>query len=165
MARQVSCDTPAGPRQLDPQMAKRLPLRILLAEDNVVNQKVALRMLERMGYRADVVANGLEALEALTRQAYDVILMDVHMPEMGGLEATQHICQQWPTALQPRIIAITANAMPGDREACLAVGMDDYISKPVQAGALRAALERCDPRQTNSRLPDGTPTLVPRVCS
>jgi PAS domain S-box-containing protein len=148
-ARQVSCVTPVSPRQLELQMAEWLPLRILLAEDNVVNQKVALQMLKRMGYRADVVANGLEVLEALARQSYDVILMDVHMPEMGGLEATQRICQQWPTAHRPRIIAMTANAMQGDREACLTRGMDDYISKPVLSGALRAALLRCCSRDTS----------------
>jgi CheY-like chemotaxis protein len=147
--RQVRGVTPAGPRQLAPQIVERLPLRILLAEDNVVNQKVALRMLERLGYRADVVANGLEVLEALARQSYDVILMDVHMPEMDGLEATRRICQQWSTAHRPWIIAMTANAMQGDREECLAVGMDDYISKPVQAGTLEAALTRCCPRETS----------------
>ena len=148
-AGQVRSVTPAGPPQLDSQMTERLPLRILLAEDNVVNQKVALRMLERMGYRADVVANGLEVLEALARQSYDVILMDVHMPEMDGLEATRRICQQWSTAHRPRIIAMTANAMQGDREACLAIGMDDYISKPMQAGALGEALTRWCLRNTS----------------
>jgi CheY-like chemotaxis protein len=148
-ARQVCGVMPAALRQLAPQMAERLPLRVLLAEDNVVNQKVALRMLERLGYRADVVANGLEVLEALARQSYDVILMDVHMPEMDGLEATRRICQQWSTAHRPWIIAMTANAMQGDREACLAIGMDDYISKPVQADILGAALTRCGPRETS----------------
>jgi PAS domain S-box-containing protein len=161
-ARQVSCVVSASPRQLDRQMAERLPLRILLAEDNMVNQKVALRMLERMGYRADVVANGLEVLEALARQSYDVILMDVHMPEMGGLEATRRICQQWPTAHRPRIIAMTANAMQGDREACLAIGMDDYISKPVQSSALEAVLTRCCPRETSELVPAAAVSTHPQ---
>jgi CheY-like chemotaxis protein len=152
-ARQMNCITSASPRPLNTQLVERQPLRILLAEDNVVNQKVALRMLERMGYRADVVANGLEVIEALARQFYDVILMDVHMPEMGGLEATRRICQQWPTTRRPRIIAMTANAMQGDREACLTIGMDDYISKPVQAGALLAALTRCCPRDASELTP------------
>jgi CheY-like chemotaxis protein/HPt (histidine-containing phosphotransfer) domain-containing protein len=128
----------------DPQMAQRHPLRILLAEDNVVNQKVALRLLEKMGYRADLAANGLEVLEALrqTKQAYDVLLMDIHMPEMDGSEATRHIRQSWPPSEQPYIIAMTANALPGDREQYLAVGMDDYISKPVQVHELVRALNQ-----------------------
>jgi CheY-like chemotaxis protein/nitrogen-specific signal transduction histidine kinase len=151
-ARQMNCITSASPRPLNTQLVERQPLRILLAEDNVVNQKVALRMLEHMGYRADVVANGLEVLEALARQPYDVVLMDVHMPEMGGLEATRRICQQWPTTRRPRIIAMTANAMQGDREACLTIGMDDYISKPVQSSALLAALTHCCPRDTSEHM-------------
>jgi CheY-like chemotaxis protein len=107
-----------------------------------VNQKVAGRILERMGYRADVAANGLEALEALKRQTYDVVFMDVHMPEMDGFEATQQICQRWAPAERPRIIAMTASAMQGDREKCLEAGMDDYVSKPVRVEELQAALER-----------------------
>src|SRR5262249_11818738 len=128
---------------LDPGMAKRLPLRILLAEDNLVNQRVALRTLERLGYRADIAANGLEVLDALERQPYDVMLMDMQMPEMDGLEATRQICRRWPPTHRPRIIAMTANAMQGDRELCLEAGMDDYISKPVRIDDLIAALERC----------------------
>jgi PAS domain S-box-containing protein len=126
--------------QFDPEMAQRLPLRILLAEDNAVNQKVALRLLERMGYRADVAGNGLEALAALQRQPYDVVLMDVQMPEMDGLEASRRIKQDWPPDARPRIIAMTANAMQGDREKCLAAGMDDYITKPIHTEDLVAAL-------------------------
>jgi CheY-like chemotaxis protein/HPt (histidine-containing phosphotransfer) domain-containing protein len=133
---------PARPA-IDAAMAERLPLRILLAEDNIVNQKVALRTLERMGYRADVAANGIEALDALERQSYDVVLMDMQMPEMDGLEATRRICKRWLPTRRPRIIAMTANAMRGDREQCLDAGMDDYISKPVRIEDLVAALERC----------------------
>ncbi|MBD1940234.1 PAS domain S-box protein [Microcoleus sp. FACHB-68] len=137
-------------RQLPPvdsQPAPRLPLRILLAEDNVVNQKVALHLLERLGYRADVAGNGLEVLEALHRQPYDVVLMDVHMPEMDGLEAARQICQQWDDPKQrPQIIAMTANAMQGDREMCLQAGMDDYISKPIRMPVLVEALEKCQPK-------------------
>jgi CheY-like chemotaxis protein len=115
-------------------------LRILLAEDNIVNQKVALMMLERLGYRADVVANGLEVLEAVKRQPYDVVLMDVQMPEMDGLEATSQLLEKCPDHSRPRVIGMTAHAMVGDRERCLEAGMDDYLSKPVQIAALDAVL-------------------------
>jgi CheY-like chemotaxis protein/HPt (histidine-containing phosphotransfer) domain-containing protein len=134
---------PKAQPQFDTAIALRHPLRILLAEDNVVNQKVALRILERMGYRADVAANGLEVLEALERQHYDVVLMDVQMPEMDGVETTQRIREQWMDGERPWIVAMTAHALSGDRERCLGVGMDDYISKPVRVEELMAALERC----------------------
>jgi PAS domain S-box-containing protein len=127
--------------QFDEGLGQRLPLRILLAEDNTVNQKLALRLLERMGYRADLAANGLEVLEALQRQRYDVILMDVQMPEMDGLEASRAIQEEWPAEEHPRIVAMTANAMQGDREECLAAGMHDYLTKPIQFKALQEALE------------------------
>jgi CheY-like chemotaxis protein len=123
-------------------MASRHPLKILLAEDNAFNQKLATHLLEQMGYQADLAANGLEAIQSLERQHYDVILMDVQMPEMDGLEATRRICARWPRDTRPQIIAMTANAMQGDREMCLQVGMDDYISKPIRVTELAAALER-----------------------
>ncbi|MEW6731934.1 MAG: two-component regulator propeller domain-containing protein [Acidobacteriota bacterium] len=132
----------ASAQKFDKELASRIPLRILLAEDNAVNQKVALRILERMGYKADVAGNGLEVIAALHRQSYDVVFMDVNMPEMDGLEATRRICREWPPEKQPRIIAMTANAMQGDREECLAAGMQDYVSKPIQVAELKAALER-----------------------
>jgi CheY-like chemotaxis protein/HPt (histidine-containing phosphotransfer) domain-containing protein len=128
--------------EFDANLSKRLPLRILLAEDNAVNQKLALLLLERMGYRADVAANGLEVLMALDRQPYDIVLMDVQMPEMDGLEATEKIRANFAADRQPRIIAMTANAMQGDRDLCLRAGMNDYVSKPVQVAELTAALER-----------------------
>jgi signal transduction histidine kinase/CheY-like chemotaxis protein/putative methionine-R-sulfoxide reductase with GAF domain len=126
--------------QLDPEMAKRHPLRILLAEDILVNQKLALRLLEQMGYRADVASNGIEAVQSVERQPYDVILMDVQMPEMDGLEASRRICARWPRGQRPAIIAMTANAMQGDREMCLEAGMDDYVSKPIRTDELIKAL-------------------------
>ncbi len=125
-------------------------IRILLAEDNVVNQKVATHLLDRIGYRADIAANGLEVLEAVKRQSYDVVLMDVQMPEMDGLEATRRICQELPIEKRPRIIAMTANAMQGDREKCLDAGMDDYITKPVRREELAAALSKCKPLGENA---------------
>jgi CheY-like chemotaxis protein len=125
---------------MDAGMAERHPLRILLAEDNVVNQKLALRLLQQMGYRADVAGNGIEAIECIERQPYDVVLMDVQMPEMDGLEASRRITARWPVGERPRIIAMTANAMQGDREECLASGMDDYVTKPIRVDTLVQAL-------------------------
>jgi CheY-like chemotaxis protein/anti-sigma regulatory factor (Ser/Thr protein kinase) len=119
--------------------ATNFPLKILLAEDNIVNQKVATRFLNRLGYRVDVVANGIEVLESLSRQNYDVILMDVHMPEMDGLIATKRI--RLESVQIPWIIAVTANALQGDREICLEAGMQDYVSKPIQILELIKALE------------------------
>ena len=122
-----------------------VPLRILLAEDNAINQKVALRLLERLGYGADVVGDGRQALARLDHTAYDVILMDVQMPEMDGLEASRAICARWAASERPCIIAMTAEAMQGDRDKCLAAGMDDYIVKPVTLDRLAAALAKCRP--------------------
>ena len=117
--------------------------RVLLAEDNTVNQKVAMLMLRKLGYRADVAANGLEVIAALRRQAYNIILMDLQMPEMDGLEATRAIRAGWAGApAQPWIVAITANAMQGDRELCLGAGMDDYVTKPLKFEELTAAFTR-----------------------
>jgi CheY-like chemotaxis protein len=116
-------------------------LRLLLAEDNPVNQKVALMMLKKLGIKADVVSSGLEVLDALEQKHYDIVLMDVQMPDMDGLEATRNIRNRWPTGM-PRIIAMTAHCLDGDRERCLDAGMDGYIAKPVRMEELMNALCR-----------------------
>ncbi len=134
---------------LDPELGRKHPLRILLAEDNPANQKLALALLSKLNYRADVVANGLEALQALERQSYDVLLMDVQMPEMDGLEAARRLCRRWPKTERPRLIAVTANVMQEDREECLDAGMDDYITKPISPEALIQALKNSPPLGTD----------------
>ncbi|MFM2065729.1 MAG: hypothetical protein RLZZ584_638 [Pseudomonadota bacterium] len=131
----------AAPAPAVPALAEHLPLRVLVAEDNAVNQRVALRLLQRLGYAADLAANGLEVIAAVQRQRYDVVLMDIQMPEMDGLQAARWIARQRsPADALPRIIAMTANAMPGDREAYLAAGMDGYVAKPIELQELAAAL-------------------------
>jgi signal transduction histidine kinase/DNA-binding response OmpR family regulator/putative methionine-R-sulfoxide reductase with GAF domain len=130
----------AATSKLDPGMAARHPLRILLAEDNVVNQKLALRLLQQMGYRADLASNGIEAIASVERQAYDVVLMDVQMPELDGLDATRRIRELGPAHDGLRIVAMTANAMQGDREMCMEAGMDDYLTKPIRVERLVEAL-------------------------
>ena len=128
-------------------MAERHPLRILLAEDNLVNQKLAVRLLAQMGYRADLAPNGVETIEAVERQPYDLVLMDVQMPEMDGLEASRRIVERWPEGRRPRIVAMTANASQADREMCLAAGMDDYLTKPIRVEALVGALQQTPTRE------------------
>jgi signal transduction histidine kinase/ActR/RegA family two-component response regulator len=129
-----------GTLELDPRHAERHPLDILLVEDNPVNQKLALRMLARMGYEADLAANGREAVQAARRRRYDLVLMDVQMPEMDGLEATREIVARTPQGERPWIVAMTANAMDSDRQQCLDAGMNAYIAKPVQVEELVAAV-------------------------
>jgi CheY-like chemotaxis protein len=130
---------------VDPNMATHYPLRILLVEDNFTNQKVAQRMLMRLGYSADVAVNGIEAVNAVRRQPYDLILMDVQMPEMDGLEATRHIRADLTIVPQPYIIAMTAAAMTLDRDQCLAAGMDDFLAKPTRLEELIQAFQRARP--------------------
>jgi signal transduction histidine kinase/CheY-like chemotaxis protein/HPt (histidine-containing phosphotransfer) domain-containing protein len=146
-----------GEPQFNALMGQQWPLRILLAEDNATNQKLALRILDRMGYQADVAANGLEVLEALERQLYDIVLMDVQMPEMDGLEATRSLRRSLPGMRQPHVIAMTANVMQGDRERCLAAGMDDYVSKPIRVEELVKALSRSRPLAASLEEGAGTP--------
>ncbi len=135
--------------KLDPKLAERLPMRMLVCDDNAINQKVAVRLLQQMGYQPDVASNGLDALAALERQSYDLIFMDVQMPEMDGLEATRVIRErQGAKSKFPNyknsivIIAMTASAMPGDRDKCIAAGMDDYVAKPVRPEDMRVLIER-----------------------
>jgi signal transduction histidine kinase/DNA-binding NarL/FixJ family response regulator len=138
---------PAAPA-LDPELGRRLPLRLLLADDNPINQKVGLSVLQKLGYRADIANNGLEVLQALDQKVYDLLFLDVQMPEMDGLEAARRICERWSPERRPAVIAMTGNALMGDRERCLAAGMDDYISKPVRVGEIQAAIERWGPLKT-----------------
>ncbi|NOS77360.1 MAG: PAS domain S-box protein [Nitrospira sp.] len=185
---QASASPAGGPAQPGPELVTRHTLaeaatsagmKILLAEDNIINQKVAVRMFERLGHRVDVVANGLEAVEALSRIAYDLVFMDCQMPEMDGFEATREIREReqsgrgsglHPVPITHRrtpIIAMTANAMQGDREACLQAGMDDYVSKPVTSDALAVVFERWRPQTVQPAVSaaakiDG-PTIDPLV--
>jgi CheY-like chemotaxis protein len=123
------------------KLGERLPLTILLAEDNPINQIVASSILDEMAYKVDLAESGLEVLQAMRKKAYDVILMDMQMPDMDGLEATRRIRADFPPDQQPIIIAMTANAMEGDRQECLQAGMNDYISKPVLPEAVETALQ------------------------
>ena len=126
--------------EIDKSLASRLPLRILLADDNRVNQKVGSALLQKMGYRVALAANGLEVLAALERESFDLVFLDVQMPEMDGCEAARNICQKWPGAQRPRLIAVTGNAMEGDRQKCLEAGMDDYLTKPIRVKELEHVL-------------------------
>jgi CheY-like chemotaxis protein len=155
--------------KLDPTLANRLPLRVLLCDDNAVNQKVAQRLLQQMGYRADLAANGVEALAALEKQPYDLIFMDVLMPELGGLEATKIIRERqaqfprYPNYKSPIVIvAMTANAMQGDRDKCLAAGMDDYLAKPVKPEDVRSVVERWGSVAMQVNPPPATRTEAPK---
>ncbi len=140
---------------LEQDFARHYPLRILVAEDNLINQQVMLQLLAYMGYRADAVASGQEVVEALERQPYDVVLMDMQMPEMDGLEATRVLRRRLPPARQPWVVAVTASAMEEDRRACLEAGMDDYLCKPMRIPELMALFRRaCRRRQADEALPE-----------
>jgi two-component system sensor histidine kinase/response regulator len=129
-------------KSFDPAMATRLPLQILVAEDNIINQRVAMGILLQFGYRTDLVVSGKEAVEAVERQKYDLLFMDIQMPDMDGLEATRQICSRMSPSERPYIVAMTANAMKEDRDLCLSAGMDDYLSKPIRRDEIRAVIER-----------------------
>jgi PAS domain S-box-containing protein len=147
--RPISSRTNALQSQTDLKSSGSSALRILLAEDNPVNQKVTLQMLRKIGYRADVATNGLEVLQALKRQPYDIVLMDIQMPEMDGFEAAKNVRERWHNG--PKIIAITAYALEGDKDRCLNAGMDDYISKPIQLDVLRSKLIKWGMNSVESR--------------
>ncbi|HEV2208134.1 MAG TPA: response regulator [Verrucomicrobiae bacterium] len=153
---------PPAALTLDASLAQRLPLRLLLADDNPINQKVGLSVLGKLGYRADLANNGLEVLRALEQKAYDVLFLDVQMPEMDGLEAARQICLRWAPEKRPRIIAMTGNALMGDRERCLAAGMDDYIAKPVRVAELQAAIEHWGPLRGGKAEP-GLPAPITKT--
>ncbi|MEU8781353.1 response regulator [Streptomyces sp. NPDC048637] len=137
--------SPASPQPTQQVRPGVTTLRILLAEDHNVNRQLALRMLQKLGYTADAVENGVEAVNALRKEKYDVVLMDIHMPMMSGLQAAREIHQELPAHRRPRIVALTASAMAEDYDACLAAGMDDFISKPLHLNDLRAVLDKCIP--------------------
>ena len=140
---------PAPSAELDARPSRSMPpddpapLRLLLAEDDATCRKVAEEMLKNLGYRPDMARNGLEVLAALDRRPYDAVLLDVQMPELDGLETARRIRQRWPAGTGPRLVAVTAHALAGDRERCLAAGMDDYVKKPLTFKGLQQALERC----------------------
>jgi PAS domain S-box-containing protein len=136
--------TVAGAPQPPSEERPRLPLRVLVAEDNAINERLALLLLQSLGYSAEVARNGLEAVHAVRTRPYDVVLMDVEMPDLDGLEATRRIRTEPRHRHAPRIIAVTANVMQGDRDACLAAGMDDFLAKPIRLEELAAALARCE---------------------
>ena len=136
-------ETPSIAKSLDPGLARRIPLRILVADDNPVNQKVAVHLLERWGFRPDVAQNGIEVLDALRRRGYDLVLLDVQMPEMDGLEAAERIRAEKSVFGRPRLIALTAGAFKEDRDRCIQAGMDGFLSKPLNVSELRTALENC----------------------
>ncbi len=146
-----------GSPSLDVNLARRLPLNVLLADDNPINQKVGLTVLHKLGYACDVANNGVEVLRALEQKTYDVLFLDVQMPEMDGLEVARQIRQRWATEQRPCIIAMTGNALMGDREKCLESGMDDYIAKPVRVAEIQAALERWGQRKVAHR--SATPSM------
>jgi CheY-like chemotaxis protein len=136
----VSIELKTEPEKLEENFSQRYPLRILIAEDNLINQKIAMKILTKLGYQPKIANNGREALEMSGQEQYDILLMDVQMPEMDGLEATRMI--RSTLSVQPVIMAMTANVMQGDRDLCMQAGMDDYISKPINLEELLSHLEK-----------------------
>jgi CheY-like chemotaxis protein/HPt (histidine-containing phosphotransfer) domain-containing protein len=158
----VTLETNPAPIKKESGMAQRLPLKILVTDDNIINQKVAMRLLQQLGYEPSIASSGFEALAALEKSTFDLVFMDVQMPGMDGLEATRRIRETERLTGRPtvRIIAMTANAMMGDRDKCLNAGMDDYLAKPVRPEALRAALEKWGHRQSEQSATATPPALA-----
>jgi CheY-like chemotaxis protein/HPt (histidine-containing phosphotransfer) domain-containing protein len=156
---------PEATRRLDPTLGQRLPLRILIAEDSAINQKLAVGILAKLGYASDVAGNGAEALELVRLHRYDLVFMDLQMPEVDGLEATRRIVAEWPPHERPLLVAMTANALAGDRERCLDAGMDDYIAKPILPVDVQTVIERlCSTRQSAAGgAVDASPLIDVRV--
>ena len=150
-----------SPVQPTGRLAGVIPLKILVAEDNEINRKLMLHMLQQLGYNGHPVSNGLDALLALESTAYDVVFMDVQMPEMDGLEASRRIVDKWSAEERPKIIALTAEAMQGDREKCIEAGMDDYLAKPIRIDDIRRILERWGPRESQPPSATQVPEVIP----
>jgi CheY-like chemotaxis protein/HPt (histidine-containing phosphotransfer) domain-containing protein len=146
-------------RAFDASLAERFPVSILLVDDNAINQKVGVRMLEQMGFKPDVAGNGRLAIQSVEKQVYDILFMDIQMPEMDGLTATEQITSRWPKDKRPVIIAMTANSMQGDREKCLSAGMDDYLPKPLRPEAIQRAIQQWGPVALSRR--GGAPRAEP----
>jgi CheY-like chemotaxis protein len=138
--------------KFDTHFSQKFPLQILIAEDNIVNQKIAEKLFQKLGYQVDIVNNGVEVLTALKQQIYDVIFMDIQMPELDGIETTKAIYQEWGKTNRPYIIAMTANAMQSNRDECLSVGMDDFIPKPVKLEAIVESIQLVQKRLFQHRI-------------
>jgi CheY-like chemotaxis protein/HPt (histidine-containing phosphotransfer) domain-containing protein len=136
-------EPPPRRQPIDATLGERLPMKILVVEDSVINQKLAAGILRKLGYESELARNGAEAVEMVGANRYDLVFMDLQMPVMDGLEATRRIIATLPPADRPRIVAMTANALPADRERCISAGMDDYIAKPILPAAIQALIERC----------------------
>lgn len=136
--------------EINPNLSSEYPIKILMAEDNNVNQMVGRKLIEKLGYRIDIVGNGLEAIEALKHKKYDLILMDQHMPEMDGVEATKIICKEWDKSLRPRITALTASALKEDKDRCFKAGMDGFLTKPIKISEIIEEIKKCKPQSGES---------------
>ncbi|HEY0822883.1 MAG TPA: PAS domain S-box protein [Ramlibacter sp.] len=152
--------SPSPAQMIDHTLAQRLPMNILVVEDSEINRKLAVNMLRKFGYTCDVAEDGAQAVEKVRHQRYDLVFMDLQMPVMDGLEATRQILAMFPQNRRPRIVAMTANALPQDRQRCLDAGMDDYIAKPILPVSVQALIERWSPQQRQRAQGDGSETLL-----
>jgi CheY-like chemotaxis protein/HPt (histidine-containing phosphotransfer) domain-containing protein len=152
--------TPSPAHAIDHALAQRLPMNILVAEDSEINRKLAVNMLRKFGYTCDVAEDGAQAVDKVRNQRFDLVFMDLQMPVMDGLEATRQIIATVPAPRRPRIVAMTANALPQDRQRCLDAGMDDYIAKPILPVSVQALIERWSPQQRARPSGDGSEGLL-----